>query len=107
LLDASARCNSPVRCPSSLTFSGYTPPTSSSKEPRAALFHSENRLCAPAHARSSARARPPSASRRCLHWRPRVGGDKPQLGLPLPGDIRVLRRKPARLENQFSPLGIA
>src|SRR5207244_3042588 len=77
------------------------------EEQPAALFHSENRLCAPARDRSSDRERPASGSKRRLHWRPRVAEDKQQLAAPLPCDIPVLPQKLARLESRFAPSEIA
>src|SRR6266478_7051042 len=73
------------------------------EEPREGLSHFENRLCAAAFVRNSGPERPPSGSKRRLRWRPRVAEDKQQLALPLPGDIRVPRRKQARSETRFAP----
>src|ERR1043166_2093034 len=74
---------------------------------RWALFHSENRLCAPGRDHSSGQARPQSVSRRYLRSRSHVVEDRQQLEAILLDDTRALLRKLARWENRFFPSGIA
>src|SRR5436189_3228409 len=101
--DAALQC----AVPATLPFQDTRRLSAHREEPPELLSHFENRLCAPARDHNSDRERPPSGSKRRLHWRPRVAEDKQQLAAPLSGDIRVLRQKLARLENRCGRSEIA